>query len=122
AHRDAEPADTPLGLVAPQRLEVDLPVDGGREGGESVALRAAQQVARDLRDARPVQDALSPEFGFQLVLVEEEDAGDEPQRAHRNVVLPCGLDAANRRKDVLEGGHGPPPTVEVNFSLPSSYN
>ena len=105
-HGDAESPDVAPVARRGERGELDppvLPVDGGGEGREDVGPPVVHDVPSDLRDPRPVEDPLRPKFGHEFsLLVEGEELGDEPQRAHRDEVLPLGLNAPDRGEVVAE--------------------
>ena len=65
----------------------------------------SERLIGDLRHAILVQDPLRPQFRAKLVLVEEEDPRDQPQRAHGDVVLAARLHAADGGKTVFVGWH-----------------
>lgn len=103
-HRDVEaPHFVGLACVAVGH-EADVPVNGCGQGGERVGIPVVDHVPGDFRDSDLVEDPLGAQFRHQLLLVEKEDAGDQPQGAHRDVVFPACLDTADRREDVPESG------------------
>src|SRR5262245_6462221 len=77
--------------------EAQIAVNRRRYGGKNVALTVAQDVTSNKGNARPVENSLRAELRDEILFIKQEDLRDEPQGAHRNVVLPGGLGPANCR-------------------------
>ena len=101
-HRDTQKSHLACVRIVTERLERDFCIDGGRDGRKNVRLRVVEDVLSHRWDAAFAQDPLGTLLWRQFFFVEDEDPRNQPQGAHRRVVVSPCLDAPNSWKYILK--------------------
>ena len=90
-HRNMERSNLGRFRAIRERLELNFPIQGCRERRKAVALAVRQDVVGEVRqNARDSEPAGARSPGTSSASLNRKTFGDEPERAHRDVVLATG--------------------------------